>query len=31
MTTYAKIRKMEKWKEIVVEEESQFHLFEDPI
>jgi len=31
MTTYAKFRKVEKGKKIVVEEENQFHLFEDPI
>jgi hypothetical protein len=31
MTTYAKIRKGEKGKKIVVEEENQFHLSEDPI
>jgi hypothetical protein len=31
MTTYAKIRKVEKGKKIVVEEENQFHLFKDPI
>ncbi len=31
MTTYAKIRKVEKGKKIVVEEENQFHLSQDPI
>jgi hypothetical protein len=30
MTTYAKIRKVEKEKKIVVKEENQFHLYEDP-
>jgi len=31
MTTYSKIRKMEKGKKIVAEEEIQFHLSKDPI
>jgi hypothetical protein len=31
MITYAKIRKVEKGKEIVVEEENQFHFSENPI
>jgi len=30
-TTYAKIRKVEKGKKIIVEEEKQFHLSKDPI
>jgi hypothetical protein len=31
VTTYAKIRKVEKGKKIVVEEEKQFHLLKGPI
>ncbi len=31
MITYAKIRKLDKGKKIVVEEDNQFHLSEDPI